>query len=239
MKLDSLGLQHKLIVSCQALPDEPLHSSWIMGKMALAAKQGGAAGIRANSVDDIMEIRKQVELPVIGIIKRNYGEHPVFITPTLREIDELSTTGCEIVALDATSRPRPDGMELAELVRQIRLRYPQLLLMADVSTVEEGIEAERLGFDLVSATLVGYTEYTQGQKVYADDFAILKEMVGQIRTPIVAEGNILTPEMAARCLEIGVYSVVVGGAITRPQQITGRFVEQMKGAQSASVTGQE
>ncbi len=239
MELDSLGLQHKLIVSCQALPDEPLHSSWIMGKMALAAKQGGAAGIRANSVDDIMEIRKQVELPVIGIIKRNYGEHSVFITPTLREIDELATTGCEIVALDATSRPRPDGMELAELVRQIRLRYPQLLLMADVSTVEEGVEAQRLGFDLVSATLVGYTEYTQGQKVYADDFAILKEMVGQIRTPIVAEGNILTPEMAARCLEIGVYSVVVGGAITRPQQITGRFVEQMKGAQSASVMGQE
>lgn len=239
MELDSLGLQHKLIVSCQALPDEPLHSSWIMGKMALAAKQGGAAGIRANSVDDIMEIRKQVELPVIGIIKRNYGEHSVFITPTLREIGELATTGCEIVALDATSRPRPDGMELAELVRQIRLRYPQLLLMADVSTVEEGVEAQRLGFDLVSATLVGYTEYTQGQKVYADDFAILKEMVGQIRTPIVAEGNILTPEMAARCLEIGVYSVVVGGAITRPQQITGRFVEQMNGVQSASVMRKE
>ncbi len=238
MELDSLGLQHKLIVSCQALPDEPLHSSWIMGKMALAAKQGGAAGIRANSVDDIMEIRKQVELPVIGIIKRNYGEHSVFITPTLREIDELATTGCEIVALDATSRPRPDGMELAELVRQIRLRYPQLLLMADVSTVEEGVEAQRLGFDLVSATLVGYTEYTQGQKVYADDFAMLKEMVRQIRTPIVAEGNILTPEMAARCLEIGVYSVVVGGAITRPQQITGRFVEQMSGVQSASVMGE-
>ncbi len=239
MELDSLGLQHKLIVSCQALSDEPLHSSWIMGKMALAAKQGGAAGIRANSVDDIMEIRKQVELPVIGIIKRNYGEHPVFITPTLQEIDELATTGCEIVALDATSRPRPDGMELAELVRQIRLRYPQLLLMADVSTVEEGIEAQRLGFDLVSATLVGYTEYTQGQKVYADDFAMLKEMVRQIRTPIVAEGNILTPEMAARCLEIGVYSVVVGGAITRPQQITGRFVEQMRGVQSASVMRKE
>jgi N-acylglucosamine-6-phosphate 2-epimerase len=239
MELDSLGLQHKLIVSCQALPDEPLHSSWIMGKMALAARQGGAAGIRANSVEDIIAIRKEVDLPVIGIIKRNYGEHPVFITPTLREVEELATTGCEIVALDATSRPRPDGMELAELVRQIRLNYPQLLLMADVSTVGEGIEAQRLGFDLVSATLVGYTAYTQGQKVYADDFAILKDMLRQIRTPLVAEGNILTPEMAARCLELGVYSVVVGGAITRPQQITERFVEQMNDVQSASVTGKE
>ncbi|WP_322906620.1 N-acetylmannosamine-6-phosphate 2-epimerase [Paenibacillus campi] len=236
MKLDSLGLQQQLIVSCQALADEPLHGAWMMGKMALAAKQGGAAGIRANSVDDIIEIRKQVELPVIGIIKRNYGEHPVFITPTLQEVAELATTGCEIVALDATCRPRPDGMELAELVRQIRLHHPQLLLMADVSTVAEGIEAERLGFELVSTTLVGYTAYTQGQKVYADDFAILQEMVRQICVPVVAEGNILTPEMAARCLELGVYSVVVGGAITRPQQITERFVETMNSVQSTSVT---
>ncbi len=227
MKLDSLGLKHKLIVSCQALPHEPLHSSFIMGKMALAAKQGGAAGIRANSAEDIIEIRKQVNLPVIGIIKRNYGEHPVFITPTLREVDELATSGCEIIALDATRRTRPDGMELAELVRQIRDRYPELLLMADVSTVEEGVAAQRLGFDLVSATLVGYTEYTQGQKLYENDFAILKEMLEQMDTPFVAEGNILTPEMAARCLELGVYSVVVGGAITRPQQITERFVERM------------
>ncbi|MEW4372838.1 N-acetylmannosamine-6-phosphate 2-epimerase [Paenibacillus kandeliae] len=237
MELDSLGLQHRLIVSCQALPDEPLHSSFIMGRMALAAKQGGAAGIRANSAEDIIEIRQQVDLPVIGIVKRNYGDNPVFITPTLKEIDELAATGCEIVALDATQRPRPDGMKLDELVRQIRLQYPQLMLMADVSTVEEGLAAEQLGFDLISATLVGYTEHTQGQKVYENDFAILKEMLRQIKTPFVAEGNILTPEMAARCLELGVYTVVVGGAITRPQQITERFIDQMNRIQSsASVT---
>ncbi|ANF95569.1 N-acetylmannosamine-6-phosphate 2-epimerase [Paenibacillus bovis] len=228
MTLDSLGLQGKLIVSCQALEHEPLYSSFIMGRMALAAQQGGAAGIRANTAEDINEIRQQVQLPVIGIVKRNYGEHPVFITPTLKEVAELAATGCEIVALDATDRPRPDGMSLSELVRQIRQQYPQLLLMADVSTVEEGLEAQRLGFDLVSATLVGYTEQTKGQKLYENDFAILKEMLRQITAPIVAEGNILTPEMAARCLELGVYSVVVGGAITRPQQITERFIEQMK-----------
>ncbi|WP_017814621.1 putative N-acetylmannosamine-6-phosphate 2-epimerase [Paenibacillus shenyangensis] len=227
MTLDSLGLQGKLIVSCQALEHEPLYSSFIMGRMALAAQQGGAAGIRANTAADINEIRQQVDLPVIGIVKRNYGDHPVFITPTLKEVAELAATGCEIVALDATDRPRPDGMRLDELVQQIRQQYPQLLLMADVSTVEEGLEAQRLGFDLVSATLVGYTEQTQGQKLYEHDFAILKEMIRQITTPIVAEGNILTPEMAARCLDLGVYSVVVGGAITRPQQITERFIEQM------------
>ncbi|WP_458120160.1 N-acetylmannosamine-6-phosphate 2-epimerase [Paenibacillus sp. Z6-24] len=227
MKLDDLGLQGKLIVSCQALEHEPLHSSFIMSKMALAAQQGGAAGIRANTAEDITEIRKEVNLPVIGIVKRNYGDHPVFITPTLREIAELAATGCEIVALDATNRPRPDRMSLSELVQQIRQQYPQLLLMADVSTVEEGQEAERLGFDLISATLVGYTEQTQGQKLYENDFSILKEMLQHISTPIVAEGNILTPEMAARCLELGVYSVVVGGAITRPQQITERFIHEM------------
>jgi len=227
MTLDSLGLQGKLIVSCQALEHEPLYSSFIMGRMALAAQQGGAAGIRANTGADINEIRQQVDLPVIGIVKRNYGDHPVFITPTLKEVAELAATGCEIVALDATDRPRPDGMRLDELVQQIRQQYPQLLLMADVSTVEEGLEAQRLGFDLVSATLVGYTEQTQGRKLYEHDFAILKEMIRQITTPIVAEGNILTPEMAARCLDLGVYSVVVGGAITRPQQITERFIEQM------------
>ncbi|WP_046213920.1 N-acetylmannosamine-6-phosphate 2-epimerase [Paenibacillus wulumuqiensis] len=227
MKLDDLGLQGKLIVSCQALEHEPLYSSFIMSKMALAAQQGGAAGIRANTAEDITEIRKEVNLPVIGIVKRNYGNHPVFITPTLREIAELAATGCEIVALDATNRPRPDGMSLSELVQQIRRQYPQLLLMADVSTIEEGREAERLGFDLISATLVGYTEQTQGQKLYDNDFAILKEMLQHISTPIVAEGNILTPEMAARCLELGVYSVVVGGAITRPQQITERFIHEM------------
>ncbi|WP_197088254.1 N-acetylmannosamine-6-phosphate 2-epimerase [Paenibacillus dauci] len=227
MTLDSLGLQGKLIVSCQALEHEPLYSSFIMGRMALAAQQGGAAGIRANTAADINEIRQQVDLPVIGIVKHNYGDHPVFITPTLKEVAELAATGCEIVALDATDRPRPDGMRLDELVQQIRQHYPQLLLMADVSTVEEGLGAQRLGFDLVSATLVGYTEQTQGQKLYEHDFAILKEMIRQITTPIVAEGNILTPEMAARCLELGVYSVVVGGAITRPQQITERFIEQM------------
>lgn len=235
MNLDSLGIKHKLIVSCQALPEEPLHSSFIMGKMALAAKQGGAAGIRANSAADIMEIRQQVDLPVIGIIKKVYGDNPVFITPTIQEIDELAATGCEIVALDATDRERPGGMKLDELVRQIRSKHPQLLLMADVSTVEEGKAAERLGFDLVSATLVGYTEATKGQKLYEQDFAILKEMIAEIKTPIVAEGNILTPEMAARCLDLGVYSVVVGGAITRPQQITERFIQEMDSIQNTSM----
>ncbi|MFC9708639.1 N-acetylmannosamine-6-phosphate 2-epimerase [Paenibacillus sp. NPDC056933] len=227
MNLDTLGLQGGLVVSCQALEHEPLHSSLIMGRMAVAAKEGGAIGIRANTAADVKEIKEQVDLPVIGIVKRNYGTNPVFITPTIREVDELAGVHAEIVAVDATLRARPDGKSLDEFVHEIRTKYPQLLLMGDISTKEEAIHAERLGFDLISSTLVGYTEETAGLKLYDNQFAALKEILASVQTPVVAEGNIMTPEMAVTCLEAGVYCVVVGGAITRPQQITERFVSEI------------
>ncbi|WP_315795878.1 N-acetylmannosamine-6-phosphate 2-epimerase [Paenibacillus sp. BIC5C1] len=226
-KLDNLGLQGGLVVSCQALEHEPLHSSLIMGRMAVAAKEGGAIGIRANTAADVKEIKEQVDLPVIGIVKRNYGTNPVFITPTILEVDELAEVHAEIVAIDATLRARPDGKTLDEFVKEIRTKHPQLLLMGDISTKEEAINAERLGFDLISSTLVGYTEETAGLKLYDNQFAALREILSSVQTPVVAEGNIMTPEMAATCLEAGVYCVVVGGAITRPQQITERFVSEI------------
>ena len=226
-KLDQLGFKNKLIVSCQALDHEPLHSSFIMGRMALAAFQGGAAGIRANTAEDIREIKTRVKLPVIGIVKRDYPDSEVYITPTMKEIDELAGENVEIMALDATFDRRPGGLTLKELVEQIKEKYPDQLLMADVSTVEEAVAADRLGFDLVSSTLVGYTPSSKGQKVYDNDFEILKNIVNSVSAPVIAEGNIMTPEMAKRCIEVGAYSVVVGGAITRPQQITERFVNHM------------
>ena len=109
-------LKGKLIVSCQALPDEPLHSSFIMARMALAAKQGGAAGIRAQSKEDIQAIRETVDLPVIGIVKRNYEDSDIYITPTRKEVQELLECGCEIIALDATLRKRPNDENLEDLV---------------------------------------------------------------------------------------------------------------------------
>ncbi|MEK3731990.1 MULTISPECIES: N-acetylmannosamine-6-phosphate 2-epimerase [Paenibacillus] len=226
-RLEQLGIKHKLIVSCQALENEPLHSSFIMGRMALAALQGGASGIRANTAADIIEIKSQVQLPVIGIVKRDYPDSEVYITPTMKEIEELVEAKAEIIALDATSSLRPGGLTLGELMQQIRAKYPDQLLMADVSTVEEAEEAEKLGFDMVGTTLVGYTAASQGQKVYDHDFEIMKNMLQAVQLPVIAEGNILTPDMAKRCLELGAYSVVVGGAITRPQQITARFVEHL------------
>ena len=227
-RLQELGLYQGLVVSCQALEHEPLHSSFIMGRMALAAKEGGAVGIRANTAEDIKEIKAQVDLPVIGIVKRDYPDSPVYITPTMKEVEELAGAGAEIIALDATSDIRPGNLQLAELVKEIKSRYPEQLLMADISTVEEAVQAEQLGFDMIGTTLIGYTASTAGQKMYDHDFELFKQVAAAVKTPIIAEGNIMTPEMARRCLELGAYCVVVGGAITRPQQITERFVKQMQ-----------
>ncbi|MDU2377540.1 MAG: N-acetylmannosamine-6-phosphate 2-epimerase [Enterobacter cloacae] len=217
-------LKGKLVVSCQALENEPLHSPFIMSLMALAAQQGGAAAIRANSVVDIEAIKEQVTLPVIGIIKREYPGSAVFITATMKEVDELMTVSPEIIALDATNRARPGGESLATLVSRIRTRYPSVLLMADIATVDEAVTAQALGFDCVGTTLYGYTAQTTGHALPEDDCQFLKAVLAAVTVPVVAEGNVDTPERAARCLALGAHMVVVGGAITRPQQITGRFM---------------
>ncbi len=223
------SLKGKLIVSCQALPEEPLHSSFIMGRMALAAKEGGAAGIRANTPEDIREIKTRVDLPVIGIIKRNYADSDVYITPTMTEIDELMEARPEIIALDATISSRPGGISLDEFYTQIKQKYPDQLLMADCSTIEEAVHADRLGFDFIGTTLVGYTGQSKGSRIGADDFYILREILKRVEHRVIAEGNIDTPQKAGRVIALGAYSVVVGSAITRPQLITKTFVEGMEG----------
>lgn len=217
-------LKGKLVVSCQALENEPLHSPFIMSRMALAARQGGAAAIRANSVVDIEAIKEQVTLPVIGIIKREYPDSEVYITATMKEVDELMTVSPAIIALDATDRARPGGESLATLVTRIRTRYPSVLLMADIATVDEAVTAQALGFDCVGTTLYGYTAQTAGHALPDDDCQFLKAVLAAVTVPVVAEGNVDTPERAARCLALGAHIVVVGGAITRPQQITERFM---------------
>lgn len=214
-------LKGKLIVSCQALPDEPLHSSFIMGRMAIAAKEGGASGIRAQSVEDILEIQKQVDLPIIGIIKKNYPDSEVFITPTKKEVEALLRTNCEIIALDATSRKRPNDEKIEELVELIHSHGK--LAMADCSTLEECLEAEKIGFDILSTTLFGYTNYSKNYD--GPDFESTKKIVEMTNTPVIAEGKINTPEDLKKVYGCGVYSAVVGSAITRPQLITKKFVD--------------
>ena len=221
------SLKGNLIVSCQALPDEPLHSSFIMGRMARAAKVGGASGIRANTSADIKEIQEQVDLPIIGIVKKDYDDSKVYITPTMEEIDELTATGVDIIALDATSNLRPNGKTLDEFFKQIKEKYPDQLLMADCSTVEEALHADELGFDFIGTTLVGYTDQSKGDKIAANDFEILRKIISNVDNKVIAEGNINTPKKAKRVIELGAYSVVVGSIITRPQVITKNFVDKL------------
>ncbi|GMK43757.1 putative N-acetylmannosamine-6-phosphate 2-epimerase [Paenibacillus glycanilyticus] len=216
----------KLVVSCQALPEEPLHSPFIMGKMAYAASLGGAAGIRANSVEDIREIKTRVNLPIIGIIKQVYGDCPVFITPTMAEVDALCEEGVELIAMDATDRVRPDGSTIAELFPQIRAKYPNQLFMADCSTFEEALQAAELGFDCVGTTLSGYTEATKGQVL--PDFGLITKLVQTLDVPVIAEGGISSPEELRRMFDLGAYSAVVGSAITRPMDITKRFLKALE-----------
>lgn len=220
-------LKGKLIVSCQALPHEPLHSSFIMGRMALAAKEGGAFGIRANTKEDIREIQSQVALPVIGIVKRDYEDSKVYITPTMKEIDELMEVKPEIIALDATGALRPGGVSLDDFFHQIKEKYPDQLLMADCSTVEEALHADKLGFDFIGTTMVGYTEQSKNDRIEANDFEIIKQIVAKAKNRVIAEGNINTPEKAKRVVELGVFSVVVGSIITRPQLITKSFADAL------------
>ena len=219
---------HKLIVSCQALPEEPLHSSFIMGRMAVAAKEGGAGGIRANSVEDIREIKKNVDLPIIGIIKRDYPGCSVRITPTIREVDELMQVKPDVIAVDATCRRRPDGRKLEEFYAEIREKYPQQLLMADCSTMQEMLYADKLGFDFIGTTLVGYTEESKGCQIEKNDIELIRELIKRVKHPVIGEGNINTPQKLKRVMEIGVYSVVIGSAITRPQLITKKFTDALK-----------
>ena len=221
------SLKGKLIVSCQALPHEPLHSSFIMGRMALAAKEGGAYGIRANTKEDIAEIQTRVDLPVIGIVKRDYEDSKVYITPTMKEINELMEVKPDIIALDATHSLRPGGRTLDEFYREIRKSYPEQLLMADCSTVEEALHADQLGFDFIGTTLVGYTDQSRDLKIESNDFEIIRQIVAKVKHRVIAEGNINTPEKARRVIELGAFSVVVGSIITRPQLITKSFAEAL------------
>lgn len=215
------NLNRGLIVSCQAVEGEPLYGLHMMHHFARAAVLGGAKGIRANYVSDISAIKNEVSVPVIGIIKAEYEGSDVYITPTLKEVKELLTTGCEVIALDATNRPRPNGEKLSDMVAYLRQHAPQVELMADVSTYEEAKAADGLGFDYIGSTMRGYTPYTKGISI--PDYDMLETMVRTLNANIIAEGGIWEVGQLKRVLATGVYAVVIGSAITRPMDITKRF----------------
>ncbi|KRL65596.1 N-acetylmannosamine-6-phosphate 2-epimerase [Companilactobacillus versmoldensis] len=226
MKNDFLKkVQGHLIVSCQALAGEPLHSSFIMSRMARAAKQAGSVAIRCNSIVDIQAIQDETHLPIIGLNKVDYDDSPVYITPTMKEMRAVASTGAEVVACDVTGQKRPHDEKLADIVDQMRQEFPDTLLMADTATIENVQEAEQLGFDVIGTTMHGYTPDTDGMNVADNDFQYLKEVLAATSKPVIAEGKVDTPEKASRCIELGCHAVVVGGAITRPLEIAGKFIK--------------
>lgn len=217
-----------LIVSCQALPHEPLYveEGGIMPLFAKAAYEAGAVGIRANSVRDILQIKAQVDLPIIGLIKQNYPNSEAYITPTMLEVDALVTTGCDVIAVEFTSHTREDKQSPSAFIAQIKERYPNVLIMADCATLNDACAAEAAGVDFLGTTMGGYTpdsDMTDGP-----NFELVKQITAKCKAPVFAEGRIHSPDQARKMLELGAHCVIVGGAITRPKEITDRFVRAIK-----------
>ncbi len=217
-----------IIVSCQALPDEPMYCQEmsLMPFFADAAKRAGSKCIRTSSIRDVVAIKEATGLPVIGLVKRVVEGYASYITPTMKEIDELVHAESDIVALDCTMRTRGDGSTINEFIAQIKEKYPDIVLMADISTVEEGVNAANCGVHIVGTTLSGYTDYSP--KTDGPDFELVEKLVSALSIPVIAEGKIHTPEQAKKMLALGAHAVVVGGAITRPLEIALRFYNGIK-----------
>ncbi|MEK8145486.1 putative N-acetylmannosamine-6-phosphate 2-epimerase [Streptomyces sp. M10(2022)] len=211
-------VQGRLIVSCQAPPGDPMRETATLVRLAQSAAAGGGVAIRANEPDVVAAIVAAVDLPVIGLWKD--GDIGVYITPTVRHALAIVAAGAAVVAADATDRPRPDGSTFAELVTAVH--DAGALVMADVSTLAEGVAAAGQGADFVSTTLSGYVPGTPKQT--GPDLALVAALSAAIDVPVVAEGRINTPEEAAQALALGAHSIVVGTAITAPTALTTRFV---------------
>lgn len=216
-------LKNQIIVSVQAMPNEPLYEESCIIAMMKSVVNGGAKGLRLAGARDVKNAKKIFDIPIIGLTKPdklpdNWKEI-VYITPTLKEVNELIEANADIIATDATQRPRPKE-SLKEIVNYIKSHNK--LSMADISTFEEGIKARELGFDIISTTLSGYTQYSN-QNIEGPDFELLEKLVKELDCPIILEGRIWEPNEVNKAFELGAHSVVIGSAITRPQLITKRF----------------
>jgi N-acylglucosamine-6-phosphate 2-epimerase len=220
-------LKGKVIVSVQAMPSEPLYLEKCMVAMMKSVVKGGAGGLRVAGARDVRNAKNLFDVPVIGLTKpdvipQNWQEI-VYITPTVKEVIELVEAGADIVAFDGTMRPRPNGAKLEELIKYIKIN--KRISMADISTLEEAQNAEKLGADILSTTLSGYTQFSQNRG-NQPDFELLEQLVKNTNLPVVLEGRIWTPDEVTKAFELGAHCVVIGSAITRPQLITKRFVQR-------------
>lgn len=231
MKKEALfeQMKGKVIVSCQAVPGEPLYmeEKSIMYLMARAAKQAGTPVIRTSSIRDVVAIKEETGLPVIGLIKVQYDGFESYITPTMKEVDALVEAGSDVIAMDCTNQKRGDGKSISEFITEVRNKYPDEILMADISTYEEGVNAWKLGMNIVGTTMSGYTPYSP--KLDGPDYELVKKLSSTVDIPVIGEGRVHSPEQAVEMLNAGAFAVVVGGAITRPLEIAQRFMKAVDG----------
>lgn len=218
-----------IIVSCQATPGEPLYrgEDSVMYLMARAAKMAGAKMIRTSSKHDIIAIKEETGLPVIGLIKREYPGYTGRITMTMREVDECMEAMTDIVSIDCTNTQRGDGLTAREFLKKVKEKYPNIIIMADCATFDEAVAARKAGADLVGTTMNGYTKETADCKG-DPNFELVEKLASVMDCPVIAEGRVHTPEQAKRMLDLGAWAVVVGGAITRPLEIATRFMEAVR-----------
>lgn len=219
-----------VVVSVQAMPNEPLYLEQCMIGMMKSVVNGGAGALRLAGARDVKNAKKLFNLPIIGLTKpnvipKNYKEL-VYITPNIKDVIELVEAGADIIATDSTQRKRPNDEKLQDLIKYIHIN--KRLAMADISTLEEGLKAKELGADIISTTLAGYTLESASSPANEPDFELLKQLVEQTQLPVVLEGRIWEPEQVNKAFELGAHCVVIGSAITRPQLITKRFVFRNK-----------
>lgn len=230
--MSELKLKKGLVVSCQAQPNEPFFGSDYMARMAVAAQMGGAVAVRVNTVVDIVACRKEITIPIVGLIKKEYEGFYPYITPTLKEVEEVVKAGAEIVAVDASKYDRPDGLTIHEFIKKIKENF-NVEVMADVSTVEEGLAAEEAGADYIATTLSGYTPDTIDKdsdvivELREPDYELVKKLSEVLTKPIVAEGRFWDGKNAVEAFANGAHSVTIGAGITRPQIITKKIVDEI------------
>lgn len=221
-----------LIVSCQVQHDDPIYTEVTHVMMAKAAEWAGAVGIRANSPEQIADIKREVNLPIIGLYKIWSDNSDVFVTPTMEAVDQVVEAGADIIALDCTFQLTSKGERAIELLPQVKKKYPNIPVFADVSNVDEATLAIEYGADIVAPTLYGYTKETE--HIEGADYRMFAEFCRLFneKAYVMMEGHVYTPEDAMKCIFLGAHSVVVGSAITRPHLIAARFVDLLSGYQA-------
>lgn len=217
-------IKNKVIISCQAMPNEPLYNEICMIAMMKSVVKGGAGALRVAGIRDVKNAKGMFDVPVIGITKpevipTNWKEI-VYITPTVQDVIELAKAGADIIAFDGTQRKRPD-CTLEEIIKYVHINGR--IAMADVSTAEEGIKAYEAGADIISTTLSGYTQNSPDESG-GPDFDLLENLINAVDVPVILEGRIWEPSQAQHAFKLGAHAVVIGSAVTRPQLITRRFV---------------